>query len=83
MRKENYLKVKHYIKSLCFDSVIELCKNTGLTDQETELVKHMNRGDSRVFVSLKMGMCESTVSKTTHKTFEKIRDYLKRNNIPY
>lgn len=64
MRKENYLRVKHYIKSLCMDTVIELCQGTGLTEQETELVKHINRGDSRVFISLKMGMCESAVSKT-------------------
>lgn len=83
MRKENYLKIKHYIKSLCMDNVIELCNNTGLTEEEIKLVKHANRGDSRVFISLKMGMCESAVSKNTHKTFEKIRDYLKRNNIPY
>lgn len=83
MRKENYLRVKHYIKSLCMDSVIELCENTGLTEQETELVKHINRGDSRVFISLKMGMCESAVSKNSHKTLEKIKDYMMRNNIPY
>lgn len=83
MRKENYLKVKHYIKSLCLDNVIELCHKTGLTEEETELVKHVCRGDSRVFISLKMGMCESAVSKNTHKTFSKIQDYLKRNNIQY
>ena len=83
MRKENYLRVKHYIKSLCMDTVMELCRSTGLTEQETELVKHINHGDSRVFISLKMGMCESAVSKNSHKILTKIRDYLKRNNIPY
>lgn len=83
MRKENYLKVKHYIKSLCMDSVIELCKNTGLTEEETTLIKRINRGDSRVFISLKMGMCESAVSKKSHKILTKIKDYLIKNKIPF
>lgn len=83
MLAQQYLQIKHYIKSLCLDNVIELCVNTGLTDQEIELVKHINRGDTRVYTGLQMGMCESAVSKKSHQTFTKIRDYLKKNNIKY
>ena len=83
MRKENYLKIKHYIKSLCLDNVIELCEKTGLTEQETELVKYINKGDTRVYIGMQMGMCETHVSKTAHKIFTKIRDYMKKHDINY
>jgi len=83
MLADQYLKVRKHIKSLCLDNVIELCERTGLTEQETELVKHINRGDTRVYIGMTMGMCESAVSKKAHKVFTKIRDYLRKNNIPY
>ena len=83
MRKENYLKIKHYVKSLCLDNINELCTKTGLTSQEIELIQRVNRGDTRVCISLEMGMCESAVSKTCHKIFTKIKDYLIKNNIDF
>ena len=83
MRKENYLKVKHYVKSLCLDSVNELCNKIGLTEQEIDLMQRINRGDMRVCIGLEMGMCESAVSKNCHKVFTKIKDYLIKNNIDF
>jgi len=83
MRAQEYLKIRKYIKSICMDNLLELCEKVGLNDFETKLMVYTNRNETRVHTSIDLGVCESTVSKTKHKIFQRIRDYLKRNNIPY
>ena len=83
MRKDEYLKLRKYIKSLCIDSVIELCDKVGLDDFEKNLIIHLNKNYTRVYTSMTLGICESAVSKKKHKILARIKDYLKRNNIPY
>lgn len=81
IKKTDFLNTKHYIQSLCTDSVIELCNKVGLTEYETKLMLHTNKEDTRIHTSLTLGVCESTVSKSRRKTINKIYDYLKRNNL--
>lgn len=81
IKKKDFLETKHYIKSLCYDSLIELCNKVGLTEYETKLMIHTNKDDTRIYTSMKLGVCESTVSKSRRKTITKIYDYLKRNNL--
>lgn len=83
MRKEQYLSIRKYIKTLCLDSVVELCEKVGLDDFDTQLIIHINKDYTRVHTSMELGICESAVSKKKHKALTKIRDYLKRHNINY
>ena len=81
MDKKEYSNIKKYIRSLCIDSVRELGTNVGLTDYEIKLLEHINRNDTRVYISLSLGVCETKVSRDTKKTFVKVLDYLKKNNL--
>jgi hypothetical protein len=78
MTKKEYHIVKNYIKSLCIDSVYELANNVGLNEYETKLIVFVNKTESRVAISLKLGASESKISKDLRKIFTKINDYLKR-----
>ena len=83
MRKDEYLKIRKFMKSICLDNVLEICEVVGLTEYETNLMIHVNKNNTRVYSSLDLGICTSKFSKDCHKVFTKIRDYLKRNNIQY
>ena len=80
MTKKEYHIVKHYIKSLCVDSIYELSSNVVLTEYETNLLVYINKNESRVGIALRIGASESKVSKDLRKTFTKINDYLKRQD---
>ena len=80
MTKKEYHIVKHYIKSLCVDSIYELSSNVGLTEYETNLLVYINKNESRVGIALRIGASESKVSKDLRKIFTKINDYLKRQD---
>lgn len=81
MNKIQFWNLKNYIRSLCLDSVKELCNNVGLNEYETSLLIHINRNDTRVHTAMTLGVCESKITKDTRKIFLKINDYLKRNNL--
>lgn len=78
MTKKEYHCTKNYIKSICVDSVREIASNVGLTRYETDMLISVNRGDSRVAIAIRLGACESKVSKDLRKIFTKVFDYLKR-----
>lgn len=80
MDRKEYHEIKKYIASLCKDSALELANNVGLTDYETKLLLHINKNNSRVHISLDLGICESKCTKDTRKVFTKIYDYLKRQS---
>ena len=80
MTKKEYHKIKNYIKSICIDSVYDIANNAGLTKYETDLLVFVNRCDSRVAISIKVGACESKISKDLRKIFTKVNDYLKRQD---
>ena len=81
MNRIDYFKLKKYIKTLCTDSVIDLATNVGLNTYEQSLLLHINKNDTRIHTSLDLGVCETKVTRDTQKTFLKIYDYLKRNNL--
>ncbi len=83
INKEDYLKIRKYIRSLCLENIKELCEKTGLNDYETQLIIHTNRNESRVYSAMQLNVCESKISKDKNKIFKRIKDYLKRNNIQY
>lgn len=78
MKRIEYFKTKKYIKSLCKDSVIELCETVGLNEYETQLILHINRDSTRVHTAMSVGVCESKISKDNKKIMTKIFDHLKR-----
>lgn len=80
MTKKEYHKTKNYIKSICVDSVYEIANRVGLTEYETNMLIFINKGDSRVAIALRLGACESKVSKDLRKIFMKVFDYLKRRS---
>lgn len=81
MDRNDYFKLKKYIKTLCTDSVIDLATNVGLNSYEKSLLLHINKNDTRIHISLDLGICESKVTKDSRKIFIKILDYIKRNNL--
>ena len=81
MDRNDYFKLKKYIKTLCTDSVIDLATNVGLNTYEKSLLLHINKNDTRIHTSLDLGVCESKVTKDSKKIFIKILDYIKRNNL--
>ena len=80
MTKKEYHIIKNHIKELCVDSVYELANKVGLNDYETQMIVFINKNESRVAISLKLGTCESKVSKDLRKIFTKVNDYLKRQD---
>lgn len=80
MDRKNYHNIKRYIKTLCVDSIKELATNVGLTEYETKLLLCINKNDTRVHISLELGVSESKVTKDLRKMFIKINDYLKRQS---
>lgn len=83
LSKQEYLALKKYIKNICIESVEELCINTGLTEYETNLVRCINKDETRTAIGIKFGISESKIRKDFRKCFNKINDYMKRNNLPY
>lgn len=81
MDRNDYFKLKKYIKTLCTDSVIDLATNVGLNPYEQSLLLHINKNNTRIHTSLDLGVCESKVTKDTRKIFLKLHDYLKRNDL--
>lgn len=78
MKRIEYFETKKYIKSLCKDSVVELCNNVGLNEYESQLILHINRDSTRVYTAMSVGVCESKISKDNKKIMTKIFDHLKR-----
>lgn len=81
MDRMDYFKLKKYIKTLCTDSVIDLATNVGLNTYEKSLLLHINKNNTRIHISLDLGVCESKVTKDSRKILTKILDYIKRNNL--
>ena len=83
INKTDYLKIRKYIQSICLDNLRELCEKVGLNEYESNLLIYTNKNETRVYTAMKLGVCESTVSKTKNKIFRKIKDYLIKHNIEY
>lgn len=81
IKRKDYFEIKHNIKSMCRDNVLELCEAVGLNEYETKLMVHMNKDSTRVHTSIDMGTCTSKISKDNKKVITKIYDYLKRQSI--
>lgn len=75
--------MKRYLRTLCIDSVMELCVNTGLTENEIKLVIDLYNDNTRAGMGVKYNCCESKIYKDIKKSFIKIDDYMKRNNLSY
>lgn len=80
MDRKEYHKLKRYIKTLCIDNVNDLARNVGLTEYETKILTYVNKNDTRIHMSLELGVCESKLTKDLRKIFIKIQDYLKRQS---
>ena len=80
MDRKDYHRLKRYIKTLCIDNVKDLANNVGLTEYETKLLVYVNKNDTRVHMSLELGVCESKLTKDLRKIFVKVQDYLKRQS---
>lgn len=80
IKRKDYFEIKHNIKGMCRDNVLELCEAVGLNEYETKLIMHINRDSTRVYTSFDMGICQSKVSKDLRKIITKIDDYLKRRD---
>lgn len=80
IKRKDYFDIKHNIKSMCRDNVVDLCNNVGLNEYETKLLLHINRDSTRVYTSMDMGVCQSKVSKDLRKVMTKVDDYLKRQS---
>lgn len=78
IKRTDYFKIKHDIREMCKDTVLELCDKVGLNEYETNLVIHINKDDTRVCTALNMGTCTSKISKDLKRVIAKINDYLKR-----
>ena len=83
INKTDYLRIRKYLQSLCLDNIKELCEQTGLTEYETNLIIHTNRNETRTYSSMKLGVCESKVSKDKNRAFKRIKDYLIKNDINF
>lgn len=80
IKRTDYFDIKHNIKSMCKDNVLDLCKNVGLNEYETKLLLHINRDSTRVSMAMDMGTCTSKISKDLRKIMTKIDDHLKRQH---
>lgn len=80
IKRKDYFEIKHNIKSMCRDNVLELCEAVGLNEYETKLIMHVNRDSTRVSTAMDMGTCTSKISKDLRKIMTKIDDYLKRQH---
>lgn len=80
IKRKDYFEIKHNIKTMCRDNVLDLCNKVGLNEYETKLVLHINQDSTRVHTSLDMSVCQSKVSKDLRKIMTKINDYLKRRD---
>lgn len=81
MNKKDYLTIKRYLKTLCLDSVKELCDNTGLSDMEIKLIIDLYNDSTRAGMCIKYNCCESKIYKDLKRAVAKINDYMKRNNL--
>ena len=78
IKRKDYFDIKHSIKGMCRNNVLELCEAVGLNEYETKLIMHINRDSTRVYTAMDMGICQSKVSKDLRKIITKIDDHLKR-----
>lgn len=80
MNKSDYLELKHYIKSVCTDTVHELSHSVGLTEYEESLLLYLNRDTSRIRTCLDLGISEWKYTKDLQRALMKLGDYIKRTN---
>lgn len=83
INKQDYLRMRRYIQTICLDTLKELCEKTGLNEYETLLMIYTNRNETRVYISMQLGVCESKISKDRNKIFKRLKDYMKRNDINF
>ena len=57
IKRKDYFDIKHSIKSMCRDNVIDLCNNVGLNEYETKLMLHINKDSTRVYTAMDVGVC--------------------------
>ena len=80
IKRKDYFNIKHDIKAMCKENVLELCESVGLNEYETKLLLHINRESTRVYIAMDMGTCTSKISKDLRKILTKIDDHLKRRD---
>jgi hypothetical protein len=80
MDKKDYLYTKRYIKSICYNSVVELCKDMHLCDYETNLLLYLNKDYTRTYSSLQLGVSDFKYTYDMKKVLSKVYDYLKRTS---
>lgn len=78
IKRKDYFNIKHNIKAMCKENVLELCEAVGLNEYETKLILHVSKDYTRVAMALNLGVCESKISKDLRKILTKINDHLKR-----
>lgn len=75
LTKQDFIKIKHQIKSMCLPNLLKLCNEVGLNEYETNLLICINQDMSRVAISFKLGCSEWKISTDMRKIFTKIMDY--------
>lgn len=75
LTKQDFIKIKHQIKSMCLPNLLKLCNEVGLNEYETNLLTCINQDMSRVAISFKLGCSEWKISTDMRKIFTKIMDY--------
>lgn len=78
MDKKNYLNTKRYIKHICYNSVVDICKDMNLDEYETNLLLYLNKDYTRTYSSLQLGVSEYKYTFDLKKLISKVYDYLKR-----
>ena len=80
MDKKNYLETKRYIKSICYNNVIDICKKMHLDEYETNLLLDLNKDYTRTNTSLRLGVSDFKYIYDLKKLISKVYDYLKRTS---
>lgn len=81
MTRQEYVKTKKYIKSLCKNELEDLCEKININEYDKNILLCLNRNDTRISISMEIGSCECKISKDTRRILTKIWNYNKRVNL--
>lgn len=72
---KSYLELKQQVKRLCRKSVIELCDDMELNNEEKQLLMYFYDGKSKIATCIDLGFSSTYYSSHMRLLFEKINDY--------
>lgn len=83
INKNNYHKLKKYLKYKSKPEINELLDYVCLNDDEKDLFLSWYNGDTRVKMSLEHYICDDTCTNYLKKIFSKINNYFEYHNISF